>query len=64
MIKRCLVNIVDAAGTPCFDLIFYGLQVKDFMATPAGGARIIIALRRRGLDPNQFTSSPFLITNL
>jgi len=57
-------------GEPAFDLVFYGIEPwrltsiaevhpdSDFYV---GGALVRAALRRRGLDPDMFVSSPFLV---
>lgn len=37
-----------------FVLTFFGMEPKDFMVTPGGGAPIIAALKKRGLDPDAF----------
>lgn len=44
-----------------FLLTFVGLEPKEFMVTPGGGAPIIAALKRRGLDPQQFYATPWEI---
>ena len=63
-------------GRPAFDLVFYGVSARDLTSVafapdsappdwrpeePIEGEIVREALRRRGLDPDDYVSSPFFV---
>lgn len=66
--KSCRVAIMSLGGTMLFELVLYGLKPRDLMLVPTadtpypvGGGIIRHALRKRGLDPDDFVASVFMI---
>ena len=58
---RVVVPIYRLDGTfePVFDLVFFGIPLNDFYVIPGGADPIFAALRRRGLDPADYTANMF-----
>jgi len=52
---------LDGAFEPLFNLVFFGIPIEDFFIVPGGADPIYAALRRRGLDPNDYVASMFAI---
>lgn len=57
------VPLIKPDGEPAsFCLVFYGIDLTEFLITPGGGFRIREALERRGLAG--YMASPFFITQI
>lgn len=57
--KTTSVQIYRPDGSPAFVLSFIGLSVSALASVPDGGQIVRQALRRKGLNPDDYIASPF-----